>query len=98
MAVLEAVRGWEELAKLTHINDVGKDDSTAQQEEDSENKEEVDSTIWTPAQLEYELEGLLETDYVNLLLEHEEYIQSPTASSIRMLPISHTPVINAHKL
>ncbi|EEB94570.1 hypothetical protein MPER_06595 [Moniliophthora perniciosa FA553] len=29
MAVLEAVRGWEGLADLPHINDVGKDSATA---------------------------------------------------------------------
>jgi protein kinase C substrate 80K-H len=31
MAVLEAVRGWEELAGLPHINDVGKDEEAKAQ-------------------------------------------------------------------
>ena len=33
MAVLEAVRGWEQLAGLPHINDVGKDSTEDSEEE-----------------------------------------------------------------
>lgn len=84
MAVLEAVRGWEELAKLPHINDVGKDDSTVVQEEEvSADDEEADPDAWTADKLQLELDALLQTDYVTLLLEHEEHIQSPGEGSIR---------------
>jgi protein kinase C substrate 80K-H len=90
MAVLEAVRGWEELAGLPHINDVGKDkegenkDETVKEETNSEDQEPLEEGMWTPDQLQYQLDALLSTDYVSLLLEHEEFIQAPVDGSIRM--------------
>jgi len=87
MAVLEAVRGWEELAGLPHINDVGKEgenkDETAKQETDPETEEPLEEGMWTADQLQYQLDALLATDYVSLLLEHEEFIQAPVDGSIR---------------
>jgi protein kinase C substrate 80K-H len=78
MAVLEAVRGWEELAGLPHINDVGKDEAKAEiKSEESSPEESLDPGIWSTSQLESGLNGLLDTDHVSLLLKHEEHIQGP---------------------
>ncbi|TFK43050.1 glucosidase II beta subunit-like-domain-containing protein [Crucibulum laeve] len=89
MAVLEAVRGWEELAGLPHINDVGKDtteETTAKEEEEAKEeegeKEEPEEGMWDAGRLEHGLDVLLNTDYTSLLLEHEEHIQSPSEDSI----------------
>lgn len=89
MAVLEAVRGWEELASLPHINDVGKDkegdnkDEAVKEEAISETEEPLEEGVWTADQLQNQLDALLSTDYVSLLLEHEEFIQAPVDGSIR---------------
>lgn len=88
MAVLEAVRGWEELAGLPHINDVGKDkegdnkDEVIKQETVPDTEEPLEEGIWTDDQLQDQLDALLATDYVSLLLEHEEFIQAPIGGSI----------------
>lgn len=80
MAVLEAVRGWEELAGLPHINDVGKSDaaeSDSTEKEEEKKDEEAEENPWTPERLTNELETLLNSDYVSLLLEHDEHIRAP---------------------
>lgn len=85
MAVLEAVRGWEELAGLPHINDVGKDSVTEQSSENqpadtntaSKDDEEVDEDVWTPERLENGLDHLLNVDHVSLLIAHDEHVQTP---------------------
>lgn len=85
MAVLEAVRGWEELAGLPHINDVGKDGETqpeVKSEESSLEEEEAEAEMWSSHQLKFELGSLLGADHVSLLLEHEEHIQTPQEGSI----------------
>ena len=88
MAVLEAVRGWEELAGLPHINDVGKDETAKTEVKSEENspEESVESGMWSTSQLESGLNELLESDHISLLLEHEEHIQAPQADSIREYP------------
>ena len=84
MAVLEAVRGWEELAGLPHINDVGKDEAAKAEIKSEDTLEEsVDAEMWSTSELESELSGLLETDHLSLLLEHEEHIQAPQEDSVR---------------
>lgn len=84
MAVLEAVRGWEELAGLPHINDVGKDEETQPEVKSEESlEEEVEPGMWSGAQLKLELYSLLQVDQVSLLLEHEEHVQTPQEGSIR---------------
>ncbi|KAI0346969.1 hypothetical protein BDW22DRAFT_1351294 [Trametopsis cervina] len=91
MAVLDAVRGWEYLAGLPHINDVGKD-----QEEDNVDEEGSDDVdyvgaaepepleegAWTPEQLDSDLDGLLNSNYETLLLEHEKHIGAPSTESL----------------
>ncbi|KIP09812.1 hypothetical protein PHLGIDRAFT_85955 [Phlebiopsis gigantea 11061_1 CR5-6] len=86
MAVLEAVRGWEYLAGLPHINDVKKDDEATPEElgsdEAAEEEEEEDPNMWTPEQLENSLGKLLNTDYESLLLEHDKHIGAPAEESL----------------
>ncbi|KAJ3879612.1 glucosidase II beta subunit-like-domain-containing protein [Lentinula edodes] len=99
MAVLEAVRGWEEIAGLPHINDVGKDsvsDEEAGVEEDTvsdvaQSKEEVDDEMWSAEELENDLDDLLNSDYISLLLEHDEYVQSPPEGSVLFDIASYLP-------
>ncbi|KAF8966482.1 glucosidase II beta subunit-like-domain-containing protein [Flammula alnicola] len=94
MAVLEAVRGWEELAKLPHINDVGKDAESTEEvkeEESLEAEEPLEEGMLTADQLEYQLPNLINTDYVSLLLEHEEFIQAPMEGSILFEVASYLP-------
>ena len=85
MAVLEAVRGWEELAGLPHINDVGKDEEAKAQVKSKESspEEEVEPEMWSPSQLESGLNDLVDTDHVSLLFEHEEHIQASQEDSVR---------------
>ncbi|KAI0939027.1 hypothetical protein AcW1_004173 [Taiwanofungus camphoratus] len=83
MAVLEAVRGWEYLAGLPHINDVRKEEGAEEQESSAEeqSEEELEEGMWTEEQLEKELDGLLKTDYETLLLEHDKHVGAPTAAT-----------------
>ncbi|KAH6888384.1 endoplasmic reticulum protein [Coprinopsis sp. MPI-PUGE-AT-0042] len=60
MAGPRAVRGWEELAGLPHINDVKKVDSATTDD----------------------ITGGFNTDYTNLLLEHEEHIGQPAEDTL----------------
>lgn len=85
MAVLEAVRGWEELAGLPHINDVGKDEAVKAEVKSEGNspEESLEPEMWSTSQLESGLDDLLETDHVSLLLEHEEHLQAPQEDSVR---------------
>lgn len=87
MAVLEAVRGWEAQAGLPHINDVGKEegsDSPATSEVEEEVQKEVEEGMWSASDLEYRLDGLLNSDYDSLLLEHETHIGASSSKSPRM--------------
>ena len=85
MAVLEAVRGWEELAGLPHINDVGKDSVAGESKENqpadtsttSKDDEENDQDVWTSERLENDLDHLLNVDHVSLLIAHDEHVQTP---------------------
>ncbi|KAJ7762796.1 glucosidase II beta subunit-like-domain-containing protein [Mycena maculata] len=92
MAVLEAVRGWEYLAGLPHIGveedaqlDLSVSDDEAGIPEDEQEKkpeEEVDEADWSEEELEAGLDELLNTDYVSLLMEHDEHVRSPPANSL----------------
>ncbi|OCH95878.1 endoplasmic reticulum protein [Obba rivulosa] len=88
MAVLEAVRGWEAQAGLPHINDVGKDGASEEEEKakaEEESQEELEPGMWSAGQLEYDLDNLLGTDYETLLLEHERHIGAPASGSDSIL-------------
>lgn len=90
MAVLEAVRGWESLAGLPHINDVAKDDGAIEEQAGvSETPEEdLEEGMWTAEQLEKELDSLLNSDYETLLLEHEKHIDAPSVSTSLLLDLT----------
>ena len=88
MAVLEAVRGWEAFAGLPSLNDR---DNQADDEEASDSSETVvvpqeeeklADGEWTSEELDKDLAGLLDTDYVSLLLEHDEHVVLPADGSI----------------
>lgn len=87
MAVLEAVRGWEYHAGLPHINDVKKDEEGTDEEpstsKDEQSEEEVEEGMWTPEQLEHQLDDLLNSDYESLLIEHDHHSGSPSSGSER---------------
>lgn len=86
MAVLEAVRGWEELAGLPHINDVkknGEEGSDAEETPAAQTEEAVEDGLWTKEELDIELDDILQTDYTQLLLDHEEHVNTPTSDSLR---------------
>ncbi|EIW82175.1 hypothetical protein CONPUDRAFT_164812 [Coniophora puteana RWD-64-598 SS2] len=84
MAVLEAVRGWETLAGLPHINDVRKDESEgagdAAAEGQVQEAEELEEGIWDAAKIEKELDKLLKEDHTSLLLQHDKHIDAPGPS------------------
>ena len=86
MAVLEAVRGWEQLSGLPHINDVGKEDenddelgSDDVEDAAADDEEELEEGMWTAMQLEHQLDDLLRTDYDGLLIEHDKHVGAPAS-------------------
>ncbi|KAI8984963.1 endoplasmic reticulum protein [Trametes punicea] len=84
MAVLEAVRGWEHLAGLPHINDIAKDaDNSAEEGSDDEEsqaeEEQENDGLWSELQLEHQLDDLLNTDYDALLIEHDKHVGAPAS-------------------
>ncbi|KAK1230981.1 hypothetical protein PQX77_005913 [Marasmius sp. AFHP31] len=95
MAVLEAVRGWEQIAGLQHINDVGKDQADEKKEdteiEKKQNEEVLDEDAWTAEELEKDLDSLLNSDYVSLLLEHDDHVRTPIQGSLLFDLASYLP-------
>jgi protein kinase C substrate 80K-H len=83
MAVLEAVRGWEQIAGLLHINDVRKE-----QDEGGEESLPLDvQQEISDEETERQVESILKTNYVSLLMEHDQYVdQSQTSSISEPLP------------
>ncbi|KAF8632015.1 hypothetical protein AX17_004958 [Amanita inopinata Kibby_2008] len=92
MAVLEAVRGWEHMANLPHINQVGKEEeqerdteeeiNTVAEEGSVQEEEKLEDGMWSKSDLETKLGPLLETDYESLLLAYEEHVDSGETSSL----------------
>ncbi|TFK74377.1 hypothetical protein BDN72DRAFT_812753 [Pluteus cervinus] len=77
MAVLEAVRGWEQIAGLPHINDVGKEDSTTEGENGEEGEaENAEDDELTPEEIETSVNRLLRVDHESLLIAHDEHINA----------------------
>ncbi|KAG6831905.1 hypothetical protein H0H87_003557 [Tephrocybe sp. NHM501043] len=94
MAVLEAVRGWEELSGLPHIGEAeggqAEDDVPAKEEEVAA-ADDDDGNPWTPERLTNELDALINGDYVSLLLEHDEHVRAPREDSILFDLSSYLP-------
>lgn len=83
MAVLEAVRGWESLAGLPHINDIRKgEDSSGETSAHAPEVEEEEEGILNADQIEKELDHLLKVDHISLLLEHDRIVGHPATQSI----------------
>jgi protein kinase C substrate 80K-H len=85
MAVLEAVRGWEYFAGISDDDD---DDAveTASAPEDVLEEDVLEGDVleegmWTAERLDQDLDSLLDSDYVSLLLEHEAHIRSPPSDT-----------------
>ncbi|EGO01447.1 hypothetical protein SERLA73DRAFT_85086, partial [Serpula lacrymans var. lacrymans S7.3] len=93
MAVLEAVRGWETLAGLPHINDVAKDGGEEGANDGSQTKEDeqLEEGMWNAEQIEKEMKGLLSTDHISLLLEYEKHINAPGVQSVLFDVPSYLP-------
>jgi protein kinase C substrate 80K-H len=90
MGVLEAVRGWEALAGLPHINDVRKGDAAAVKAEedaevvpDAEGASESGDGLWGVEELEQRMDETLAADYDGLLIEHDKHVGAPLADSLR---------------
>ncbi|TDL29245.1 hypothetical protein BD410DRAFT_779584 [Rickenella mellea] len=89
MAVLEAVRGWEHYSGIVKDEPIteeelgtdGEEDGTVSEEVTEDAEAEWEKDLWTTEELETKVEPLLTTDYVNLLLEHDNHIGSATQSS-----------------
>jgi protein kinase C substrate 80K-H len=76
MAVLEAVRGWEAIEGITST------ESEAQEEPTQEPEDESEEAAWTEEQLEKQLDGLIEQDYLSLILSHESYLETANGASL----------------
>lgn len=93
MAVLEAVRGWEFHAGLPHIGTeekeegVDPEDEKADEEKKEKEEEVLEEGMWSKDELDRDLDGLLKTDYVGLLLEHDEFTETSTHESLRELSL-----------
>jgi protein kinase C substrate 80K-H len=72
MAVLEAVRGWEQIAGLPHINDIKKDDES--EEVAGEKSGAGEGETINPEEVKKDVEQLLKADYVSLLMEHDKHV------------------------
>lgn len=82
MAVLEAVRGWEQIAGLPHINDVKKNEDGGGEEPLSLD----DQSKISDEEVEHEIESILKTSLVSLLMEHDKYVDQAQASRKLLFP------------
>ena len=71
MAVLEAVKGWEALRPA---------ENSGEEEPALFNADDFEDREWTEDQLKYQLDPILNQDYVALLLAHENHINHETTS------------------
>lgn len=77
MAVLEAVRGWEQIAGLPHINDVKKgEDESGEEPLPFDVQHEISGE-----EIEREIESTLKTNHISLLMEHDQYVEPSQMSS-----------------
>jgi protein kinase C substrate 80K-H len=90
MSVLEAVRGWEYIAKLPHIGQEENEEGSDEEEEAAADEEEeaLQDGLWTAQELDNGLDELLGTDYVSLLLEHDKHVGAATTQSLRTFATS----------
>ena len=82
MAVLEAVRGWEQVAGLSHINDVRKDE-VGEETQPFDIQDGVSGEV-----IDQQIEDILKTNYISLLMEHDQFLeisQMPSSSALLSL-------------
>jgi protein kinase C substrate 80K-H len=99
MAVLEAVRGWEQLANLRPLGETELEEGSDGDEDGGEevptvieeSAEELEEGAWDSVQLENELGGLLGVDHISLLMEHDAHVDdgSPVASRESSISMAH---------
>jgi len=91
MAVLEAVRGWEQIAGLPHINDAKKDDESGEEPPPFDDQSDI-----SDEETEHKVESILKTNRVSLLMEHDKYVDQAQVASTRELfsPASFSPLID----
>ena len=90
MAVLEAVRGWEQIAGLSHINDVKKDEGGGGEEPlPFDDQSEI-----SDEETEHEVESILKTNRISLLMEHDKYVDPAQVSCELSSPASFLSPIN----
>ncbi|KAJ7895951.1 glucosidase II beta subunit-like-domain-containing protein [Mycena olivaceomarginata] len=92
MAVLEAVRGWEFLAgpaahrrgggRAGRRGRRGSEEGGGGSRREEGRKTRTDDEEWTAEDLSTGLDDLLNTDYVALLLAHDDHVQTPPPSSL----------------
>jgi len=90
MAVLEAVRGWEQIAGLPHINDVKKDEDGGGEEPPSLD----DQSKISDEGVEHEIESILKTNLVSLLMEHDKYVDQAQVSRKLLFRAQFLPLID----
>ncbi|KZP21726.1 hypothetical protein FIBSPDRAFT_910677 [Athelia psychrophila] len=87
MAVLEAVRGWEHFAGIKPDGE----ETEGEEETQEDAEEELEEGMWSKERLESnELDNLLKTDHVGLLLAHDEFAEGG-ASNILFDVTSYLP-------
>jgi len=87
MAVLEAVRGWEQLSEEITIQD----EELGSDEDDTSSSQPTEQGEWSgrsSEELDNDIGKLLQTDYVSLLLAHDKHIGSPITSDSILFDIS----------
>lgn len=94
MAVLEAVRGWEHFAGIKPDGEEVEGEGEIEEKEEEEEEEEEEG-VWSKERLEsHELDNLLKTDHVGLLLAHDEFAEGGSSgANIRksFFPLLHPP-------
>ena len=86
MAVLEAVRGWEYLAGLPPLSETEREEGSDEEDEVTAQVKEVKEEIleegeWSAQHLEQQLDELLNTDHISLLMEHDSFVDEPASVS-----------------
>lgn len=82
MAVLEAVRGWEYLAGLPPLGEAEREEGSDEEDEATAQVDEVKEEIVEEGEWsEQQLDELLNTDHISLLMEHDSFVDEPASVS-----------------
>jgi protein kinase C substrate 80K-H len=89
MAVLEAVRGWEQIAGLPHINDGKKDEVEGEEPPALDDQSKI-----SDEEAEHKVESILKTNRVSLLMEHDECVDQARVSRELLSPAPFLSLID----